>query len=252
MHPQAERLAAGHAGRLAAAAPGLLVALHVVGSAVLDDYLPGRSDLDVVGELGREPTGADLAALAAVHREWPMVEAVYVTSVDLDGPVSAAATGPWALEGRLDTTERAFGLNPVTWQQLRDHAETVFGRPPHPVVDAGEVAAFCRANLGEYWLPLLDRAAAKIEPKADDEPIPADIVVWMALGPPRLWHTVTTGEIVSKSRAGRLAAASWPDLAAPLAEIVEAHRRPDTTLSARHARAAVTLGRRAATAAGAG
>ena len=251
VHPQARQLAVSFAGQLAEAAPGLLVGLHLVGSAVLDDYLPGRSDLDVVGELARGPDEADLAALAAVHGDNAAVEGTYVLAGELDGPVAGASSGPSAQEGKLVTGERSFQLNPVTWQQLRDLAETVLGRPPRPVVDATEVAAFCQGNLVEYWVPLLDHAETVISTRSGEEPAPADTVVWIALGPPRLWHTVRTGRIVSKTAAGRLAADAWPDLAAPLAEILAARHDPDAVLTTRHARAAIAIARRAATAAAA-
>ncbi len=41
--------------------------LDVTGSHLLDDYVPGVSDLDLVGVLSREPTSTDLAALAETH-----------------------------------------------------------------------------------------------------------------------------------------------------------------------------------------
>lgn len=245
MHPDAERSAVEHYRRLEAAAPGLLVGLHVVGSAVLEDYRPGQSDLDVVGELSRPATPGDLDALAAAHRdEGAAVEAVYVRAGELNGPVSAVTDGPWAHDGTLHTNERCFQLNPVVWQQLAEHAATLVGERPRPVVDAGEVAAFCRANLVEYWQPLLDAAAAAVGDRAEDEPAGTGTVIWIALGPPRLWHTVRTGEVISKTRAGELAAGRWPDLAEPLADVLAARRGEQVVLTSRHANTAVDLGHR--------
>lgn len=90
----------------------------------------------------------------------------------------------------------------------------------------------------------MDQVDALLAGREPDAPADAGTVEWMALGPPRLWHTVRTGEIVSKTRAGELAAEHWPDLAAPLADVLAARRGEPAEFTTRHAVAAVTLGRR--------
>lgn len=54
MHPTAD----AHLADLDASAPGLVVGAHVVGSAVLDDHVPGVSDLDLVCEVTAPPPPA--------------------------------------------------------------------------------------------------------------------------------------------------------------------------------------------------
>jgi streptomycin 3"-adenylyltransferase len=78
---------------------------------------------------------------------------------------------------------------------------------------------------------------------ADGGPIPPEYPSWVGPGPARLWHTIATGEVVSKSRAGELAAAHWPDLAEPLLDIVAARAGRPVALTADHGRAAIELGR---------
>ncbi|MCP3798308.1 nucleotidyltransferase domain-containing protein [Allokutzneria sp. A3M-2-11 16] len=217
------------------AAQGLVTGLHVVGSAVLDDYRAGHSDLDVVVELSRP---ADLAVLAAAHTGPGVeVEALYVREGELNGRVEDVAAGPWANLGAVTTTERSFQLNPVTWLQLAGPAETLRGPEPKPHVDVEAAKRFCRQNIAEYWAPLLDQAAAAAV-------LPPTAVEWIALGPPRLWHTVRTGEVVGKSQAGRIAAAHWPDLAAELDDVVAARAGRPRGLTAQHGKAAVELGQR--------
>ena len=64
-------------------------------------------------------------------------------------------------------------------------------------------------------------------------------ILWVGLGPARLWHTIRTGEIVSKSRAGEVAAARWPDL--PILDLVASRRGSEVSLTDAHAQASVTL-----------
>ncbi|MEU6154091.1 nucleotidyltransferase domain-containing protein [Actinosynnema sp. NPDC047251] len=215
----------GHLALLDRSAPGLVVAVHVVGSATLDDLAPG-SDLDLVVELSRTPTETDLAALSAALT--PELDVAYL----VDGE-----PGPWARDGELHADPPA-QLTPVLRHQLNLYSRTLRGARPHFPVTAAEVADYCRTNLREYWQPLLDHAAAATGP------VFRDGVLWLGLGPARLWHTIRTGEIVGKSRAGELAAAHWTDLAGPVREIVAARHDPNAQLAEGHRRAVVELGRR--------
>jgi hypothetical protein len=230
-------LALAHAGRIDAHAPGLLVGLHVTGSSALDDYVPGVSDLDLVGVLSREPDEADLAALAEAHAD-PSVDAVYVQPDDLTRP-AVDLVRPWGRDGELHTTEPA-NITPVLWDQLNRYSITVRGDRPKASVTPEEVADYCRGNLVEYWQPMVERLGAAQDAGVA---VPADTVLWIGLGPARLWHTVRTGEIVGKSQAARAAADHWPDLAAPLTALVEA-RHGRSPVEPEHGLAAAELGRR--------
>ncbi|WP_344883064.1 nucleotidyltransferase domain-containing protein [Allokutzneria multivorans] len=224
------------------AARGLVAGLHVVGSAALEDYRAGHSDLDVVVELSGP---ADPAALAAVHTgPGTAVEALYVRAGELNGRVEDVSDGPWANLGVLNTTERSFQLNPITWLQLASHAETLRGPAPRPHADVEAAKRFCLRNITEYWAPVLDQAKEMLAPLAPDADANAKGVEWIALGPPRLWHTVRTGEVIGKSQAGLAAAAHWPDLAAELNDVLAARSGQDVRLTARHGNAAVALGER--------
>ncbi|GGM41168.1 hypothetical protein GCM10012275_10190 [Longimycelium tulufanense] len=244
--PAAARAAAAeHLARLDSAAPGLVRGLHVIGSAVLDDYQPGRSDLDVVAELAREPNPADLAALAGAHTGPGIhVEALYVRPGELAGPPEEAAGGPWVNSGDFNATDRSFWLNPVTWLQLDRYRVTVRGDEPRPPVDMARVRDFCRGNLASYWASLLQQVELLLALRSPGEEMLAQSIMWVAFGPPRLWHTITTGEVVSKTRGAELAMSAWPDLAGPLRELVAVRAGAKRVLTTEHARAAVDLGRR--------
>lgn len=195
--------------------PDLVVGAHLHGSHVLDDVVPG-SDLDIVIEVSSAVEvppvdGADVAVVLAGSLEKPV----------------------------FDVTPLVGEITPVLWQQLRTVGHTVRGTRPTCPGTAADVEACCRDNLISYWKLDFDRFR-EVAPTLDPEaPAPRDSLLWVGLGPARLWHTIRTGEIISKSRAGELAAARWPDL--PILDLVASRQGADVPLKVAHAQASVDL-----------
>lgn len=188
--------------------PDLVVGAHLYGSRVLDDVV-ADSDLDIVVEVSAPVElpafdGADVAVVLAGSLEKPV----------------------------FDVKPLAGEITPVLWQQLRTVGQTVRGTRPSCPGTATDVEEYCRANLASYWTPLFDQVRVVTGLSRDD-------ILWVGLGPARLWHTIRIGEIVSKSRAGSLAAARWPDL--PIADLVAARQDSDVSLTDTHVRGAVEL-----------
>lgn len=208
---------------------------HIVGSRVLGDAV-ADSDLDLVVELSEVPDLGVLAAAQAVD-----LDVIYVLAGELAKPVSSASSVAWGRDGKLHT-DRA-DLTPVLWEQLARYAETVAGVSPTPPVTRAEVVEYCRDNLVSYWEPLLDRASEVFASRTPG-PVFRDPLLWIAFGPARLWHTIRTGGIVSKTQAVELAAAEWPDLAPLLLDLARARRDPSVELTVEHGVAALDLGRR--------
>jgi hypothetical protein len=236
--PTAARDAAAHLTRLDDAVPGLVVGLHVIGSAMLDDYHPGHSDLDLVAEVAHPPDDTEFAAIAGAH-QGSRVETVYVTVGGLAG-AGEIQPSPWVRDGEAHR-DGSHDLHAVTRLQLACYSATLRGDRPALPKDVKAAKDYCRGNLVSYWLPEVDQADAVLATRAPDAPCAAE---WLGLGPARLWHTIRTDEIVSKSRAGALAAEHWPDLAAPLDDILAARAGRPVTLRTPHGHAAVELGRR--------
>lgn len=218
------------------AAPGLAVGAHVVGSSALGDHV-FDSDLDLVVELSR----VDVEVLAAAQRV--DLDVIYVLAGELAKPVSLARTVAWGRDGKLNTSEQG-DLTPVLWEQLGRYSQTVRGARPSPPVTAAEVVDYCRENLRSYWEPLLDQAATVLENRDEVHPVFREPLLWVTFGPARLWHTIRTGEIVSKTRAVELAALEWPDLAPRLLELAAARRDASVELTVEHGFAALELGHR--------
>src|SRR5438552_19200486 len=63
------------------AAPDLVTGVYLTGSAVLGDWIPGRSDIDLLYVLSRVPSAEDRRALETVHAQIPAtphVDGIYV------------------------------------------------------------------------------------------------------------------------------------------------------------------------------
>ncbi|WP_167980615.1 nucleotidyltransferase domain-containing protein [Lentzea indica] len=197
--------------------PELVVGAHVYGSQVLGDVV-SDSDLDIVIELSApaslpEVRGADVAAVLAGSLEKPV----------------------------FDVNPLAGEVTPVLWQQLRTVGQTVRGARPTCPGTAAEVEAYCRENLISYWMPNIEQGRAAMTNWPAGKLVPCEGLLWAGLGPARLWHTIRTGGIVSKSRAGELAAARWPDLAPLIIDLVASRRGEDVPLTVGHLRASVDL-----------
>jgi streptomycin 3"-adenylyltransferase len=234
--------AAAHIARLDSLAPGQISAVHVIGSAVLDDYHPGTSDLDLVIELARDPSEADLRVLLDAHvGAGAKVEGTYVVSGKLADPASTASL---ISDGVVHFASKK--LHAVTRLQLARYAATIRGAAPGIEPDVPAAQDFCRANLVEYWTDWLTGGSRIMLRYAPTPLTPGWLwtVAWVGLGPARLWWTINTGEIVSKSRAGQLAAEHWPDLGQQLLDIVALRAGAEVKLGNEHGRAAVELGRR--------
>ncbi|MDP9465070.1 MAG: nucleotidyltransferase domain-containing protein [Actinomycetota bacterium] len=190
-------------------APGLVEGLYVVGSYALDDWQPGRSDIDVVAVLAEPATDDDFGALRTAHsllnerQPHPHIDGPYLAWGDL---IAAPATGlhrPWTLDGELHHDGECFEINPVTWYTLATYGVTVRG----PGVDKLHIwhetedrVRFVIDNLSTYWYQLARSVVATFEdPSSSYDRASFE---WCALGALRLHYTAFTGDVTSKRGAG--------------------------------------------------
>lgn len=188
-HPLTAEAAARFLSAVDEALPGFVLGLHVVGSLALDDFVPGRCDLDFVAVTADRSTKADLTALAEAHRALaadaalPALDGTYVSSEDWDGQVAwerGSAVDAGRFEARTRHRRRA-----VDRLALSDHALTLRGPAPPVWLDEAAVTEWAvgalrdlrnRRNFGEV-----------------DEAV---------LGACRLHYLLATWRIPSKSAAG--------------------------------------------------
>jgi hypothetical protein len=204
-------------------APGLVEGLYVVGSFALDDWQPGRSDIDIVAVLAEPATDQDFGSLRTCHAllteqlPLPHIDGPYLAWADL---IAAPATGlhrPWTLAGALHHDGECFEINPVTWYTLATYGVTVRG----PAADSLSIwhetedrVRFVIDNLLTYWHQL----AKSVQQACDDPNAAFDMASfeWCALGALRLHYTAFTGDVTSKRGAGEYGLAAAPDEFHPL------------------------------------
>jgi Domain of unknown function (DUF4111)/Nucleotidyltransferase domain len=220
--------------------PGRVLGLYVVGSAALDAYRPGHSDLDVVAVTDGAFGADDLRRLRLVHvaagagsaarslvrgrlRIPGTVNAVYVAAGDLSLPVTTIV--PVASHvGHEFHAGRGFDVNPVVWSVLATRGIPVRGPDPASLgldPQPGALRDWNLTNLQDYWAPWAVGVLAR--PRA--RRLGARwLVSWGVLGAPRLHCTIATGEVVSKEAAGEYALATFDDRWRPVIEEGLAYR----------------------------
>jgi hypothetical protein len=221
-------------------APGAVEGLYVVGSAALGDWQPGQSDIDIVAvtaEPADEELSGTLRAAHAIYRERHperTVDGPFVAWGDLTVP-PAAISRPWMLGGAYRHDAECFEINPVTWFTLVRYGITVRGTElselPIPT-DLDERIRFVADNSLSYWRSVHRDLAGALHELADGATLPSSVAQWCVLGVCRMLYTVTTGDVISKSGAGRWAVTVLErDLAPTLESVVRMRSAPERPVS---------------------
>ncbi|MFC3889998.1 hypothetical protein ACFOWZ_00815 [Lentzea rhizosphaerae] len=207
-------------------APGLVTGFYLVGSVAFGDFQPhggkGRlstaSDVDFVAVTDRrvEPESREMAALAEAHARTaarfprPHFDGAVLTWSDLAAGPDRCPDVPCAQEGRFVPSGRS-GINPVTFCELAWHGIRVRGPEPVDVdlrADLDALRAFTVDNLRTYWRPWW-RQKRQRRALSLAIGLTAWFPVWAVLGVSRLHHVLATGEMTSKTGAGRYAQATF-------------------------------------------
>lgn len=244
--------------------PGGVIACAVGGSLALRCYRPSRSDIDLVAVIADEwATQPDLIrrlhllhlsqiprlALRALRGKGVSAccNTVFIRESEVSRPVSTIS--PIASHvGEVFESGTGFDVNPVVWKELEDGGITIRGRPlgrwgldPEPV----SLRRWVRSNLRTYWATLADQLHARSRSSTSVLPVRRGLsngqVEWCVLGPARMHHTLMTGDIISKERAGLHMLESFPQHA-PITEVALAKVRGERIPSSpsRHERRALT------------
>jgi hypothetical protein len=221
--------------------PGRVVGFYLVGSVALGAFRPGQSDIDFVAVVEGDLDRADLRRLRTVHAVAAlrsavpsvargnvmvpgMCNGVYVRSTDLTRPVSTIV--PLASHvGREFHVGAGFDVNPVQWATLSQRGVAVRGPEPAALgldPEPDRLRGWNLDNLAGYWVPWA--RAVRGRPDVRFRSSPRWWTAWGVLGPPRLHHTIATGQVVSKEDAGEHARRTFDGRWHPLIDEALAYR----------------------------
>ncbi|TDC87162.1 DUF4111 domain-containing protein [Nonomuraea deserti] len=190
-------------------APDLVEGLYLEGSAALGDYRPSTSDVDFIAVTAAAPPEDVLERIHTRLGAHPF-DGVYLTWDDLRRGPDGLGTRPQAQHGRLN---RRGELNPVTWHTLTQHGLTCRGPKPDEFEiwnDPDALAAWTNDNLDRYWRRLVSRASRLATPWGLIC-LGGYGTLWIVTGIARLHYTLATGDITSKTEAGRYALEAFPE-----------------------------------------
>lgn len=198
---------------LDAVPPGLVTGLYLRGGIGFGEWVPGRSDVDFVATLARRPDRAELDVLcraheqvAAAHPDVPF-DGAHLLAADLAADPDRCPDVPCVLHRHFEDEAR-YDISPVGWHELAWHGVTVAGTPHAHLeiwTDRERLLDFTRDNLATYWRDTA-RALAASPAEASRE----DACCWCVLGVARLDHLLVTGEMTTKSGAGRWGLTHYP------------------------------------------
>jgi hypothetical protein len=214
---------------------GAVECVYLTGSAALGDWLPDRSDLDILTVTSRPLGDADLDALAALHAsaaDRPYLDAVYVNRADLGKRPPPEHQGvPHAVNGVFRRDGQP--LDPVLWATLARHGLTLRGQKAADLGAAPDEAWLREWNLGNlesYWRPWAADARVRLAARDPDVPLSSEVIAFALLGPGRLHYTIATGGLLAKTATADYTARHFPGYAEPLAR-AKAWRLGDDTVT---------------------
>lgn len=191
--------------------PDLVVGLNLVGSAADGDFRPGHSDLDFVAMLSHPATDDEIEALVIVHRLYssdptlPPLDGIWVTAEELAAGPDACSQGPASRNNQFFASVRG-DRNPLTWEMLRLGAVAVTGELDRSTLwrDPARLASWTRQIVESGWVAWHARASRPLSAPAL-RMLGAAMPMWSVLGISRVYFTLATGAVASKSAAGEYA-----------------------------------------------
>ena len=209
-------LAARYLGLADRLLPGRIEGFYVVGSAALGAFDPDRSDVDFIAVVDGDLTRDELRRLRRVHvlstlssfgrqvaRGHPAMpetcNGAYVRASELTRPVSEIV--PLASHtGMRFEVGQGFDVNPVMWKVLAERGITLRGPGPDALGLRPQpelLRPWNLDNLDGYWTTWAENGMRhhRLDPVLQST---RWTVAWGVLGPPRLHHTIATGEVISK------------------------------------------------------
>lgn len=199
---------------LEAVPDGLVTGLYLRGGVGFGEWVPGRSDVDFVATLAHPPGRAEEDALRRAHdvvrTSHPGVpfDGPHVLVDDLRADPRGCPDVPCVLHHLFEEEQQVHDAV-VCWHELARHGVTVAGVPHQELgiwTSQEALVDFTRRNLDTYW-----RHNAEALTAMPQEGEAEDACEWCVLGVARLHHLLVTGEMTTKSGAGRWGLTHYPE-----------------------------------------
>ncbi|MFE3448425.1 aminoglycoside adenylyltransferase domain-containing protein [Nonomuraea sp. NPDC059194] len=222
--------------------PGRICGFYLVGSTALDAWRAGSSDIDFVAVVDGGLGHRDMRRLALLHKvgnvpaAWQALirvqsgipgtlNGVFVAASDLDKPVThirpLAEHSGWSFR-----SGRGFEVNPVGWKVLLERGITVRGPAPDDLgldPEPGRLREWNLRQLHGHWAAYAGKALSAKPPRKPLLPAHR-VAMSYVLAPPRLHHTIVTGQVISKEAAAEYALDTFGARWHPLIRLALARR----------------------------
>lgn len=186
----------------------LLTGFYLTGSIPLQDYHPGKSDIDFL-VVGKElPDDKGRLQLQAIHQRIEQgyknshLSGTYLTTTGLDNRNVHNFRTLTYHKGTL--SEDVFGMAPITLYELKTTAITITGMPVQQLpiaIGIDDVNRFLYSNINTYWKTWVNKHA-KLHRRGLLLVLLPRLTEWVILGVARQLYTLRTGQIASKTAAG--------------------------------------------------
>jgi hypothetical protein len=193
---------------LDSAAPGLVDGLYIPGSISLNDFHPTKSDIDFIISCKELPDAMTASTLRKLHQgiqkryPKPDLSGCYI-AIDslLAEDVSSIKVLSWhQRKMKFQFLEMA----PVLLYELKNSALTLFGpdwKNLNVNIDRNVLNDFMLRNVSDYWQNWIDAHSDWFRRKLLLWLFPG-FTEWSVLGLARIYCTLQTGRIVSKTEGG--------------------------------------------------
>lgn len=211
-HPVVQQIVDDYLTIIDLQAPRLVEALYLVGSTALDDFQPGRSDVDFIAVTRNGLSVADFAAIKRAHAQLrrqhrrPAFDGNYLTWRELAQDPQLTGRGADVYHGKPEfPTSR--GRSPLTWLVLSTAGIAARGPRRQEVniwTDRTVLRTWARTRLLDHWQTWRERSARPLTRQGLACLGPA-ATTHAVLGTSQLHHVLTTGRVISKTESGRYA-----------------------------------------------
>jgi hypothetical protein len=211
-HPLVQQVVDDYLTIIDLQAPRLVEALYLVGSTALDDFQPGRSDVDFIAVSRNGLSVADFAAIKRAHAQLrrqhrrPQFDGSYVTWRELAQDPDRSGRGAEVYHGKPEFPASR-GRSPLAWLVLSTAGIAVRGPRRQEVniwADRTVLRTWARDRLLDHWRTWRERSAKPLT-RHSLACLGSTSPTHAVLRTSQLHHVLTTGRVISKTSAGRYA-----------------------------------------------